>query len=275
MSFAEAGDILLNTVNSDITLGFVSAVQRGYDVCVSRALAAASAPSEEAAVPAGDSKRHSGSTATNCSKRGYLDVAIFADSQSASSTTLNSSSDCIIARLDTEITQLKKYELSTPSSKTSKNSADHCCESSANATTHMSSCDEVSSSASTFTRSNSKSPPNSSVMAHAAQHEHTLQGDEASTPAQESSGLVKQLKGAGEESQAYIQTLVAALQASEERANAAEARAAALEELVKEAERRAKASGRPVKPLYIETLDWRRLCIESDPFAFVQKRVWE
>jgi len=245
MSFAEAGDILLNTVNSDITLGFVSAVQRGYDVCVSRALAAASAPSEEAAVPAGDSKRHSGS------------------------------SDSIIARLDTEITQLKKYELSTPSSKTSKNSADHCCESSANATTHMSSCDEVSSSASTFTRSNSKSPPNSSVMARTAQHEHTLQGDEARTPAQESSGLVKQLKGAGEEAQAYIQTLVAALQASEERANAAEARAAALEELVKEAERRAKASGRPVKPLYIETLDWRRLCIESDPFAFVQKRVWE
>jgi hypothetical protein len=253
MSFAEAGDILLNTVNSDITLGFVSAVQRGYDVCVSRELAAAPAPSEEAAVPAGDSKRHSGSTATNCSKRGYLDVAIFADSQSASSTTLNSSSDCIIARLDTEITQLKKYELSTLSSKTSKNSANHCCESSANATKHVN-CDEVSSSASTFTRSNSKSPPNSSVMAHAAQHEHTLQGDEASTPAQESSGLVKQLKGAGEESQAYIQTLVAALQASEERANAAEARAAALEELVKEAERRAKASGRPVKTLYIRDI---------------------
>ena len=270
MSFAEAGDILLNTVNSDITLGFVSAVQRGYDVCVSRALAAAPAPSEEAAVLAGDSKRHSGSTATNCSKRGYT-----ADSQSESSPTHNSNSDSILARLDAEITQLKKYELSPPSSKMSRNSADHCCESSANATTHMSSCNEVSSSASTFTRSNSKSPPNSSVMARTAQHEHTLQGDEARTPAQESSGLVKQLKGAGEEAQAYIQTLVAALQASEERANAAEARAAALEELVKEAERRAKASGRPVKPLYIETLDWRRLCIESDPFAFVQKRVWE
>lgn len=239
MSFAEAGDILLNNLNSDITLGFVSAVQRGYDVCISHALSAATAPSEEAANAAGNSKRQSGSTATDCSKRDCS-----ADLQSAASPKLNTSNDSIIARLDVEITQLKKYEPACPSSKTSRNYVDHCCESSANATTHMSSCDEVSSSASTLTRSKSKSPPNSSVMARAAQHKHTLQGNEASTTAQESIGLVKQLK-------AQNQTLVAALQASEERAIDAEARAAALKELVKEAERRAKASGRSVGPLYI------------------------
>ena len=120
MSFAEAGDILLTNRNPDITLGFVSAVQRGYDVCVSRVLPAP-APNGDATTASGDPAEQSASAAASCSKRS----AGAANSPAAGSPDSRASNDSILARLDAEITQLRKGENTSPelSSESSSKSA--------------------------------------------------------------------------------------------------------------------------------------------------------
>jgi hypothetical protein len=237
MSFAEAGDILLTNRNPDITLGFVSAVQRGYDVCVSRVLPAP-APNGDATTASGDPAEQSASAAASCSKRS----AGAANSPAAGSPDSRASNDSILARLDAEITQLRKGENTSP---------------------------ELSSESSSKSASQT-----SSGAGGAARHERMSQGVGASTPEQESEA-VKQLKAQNQALTDAMQQLRETAQASEERAAAAEIRAAALEELVKEAERRAKASGRPVKTLFrIIKSRARGMCCESDPFALAQRPVW-
>ena len=232
MRLGEAGNVLLSNRNPNVTLGFVSAVQRGYDVCVSRALAA---PSGDAAPASSVPTDPSASADASRSKRS----AGYAALQDAGG---RARSDSILARLDAEITQLKKGGGTSPNLSSSEPS--------------------------------SKYQSLSSGAGSAEERERTSKDVEASTPAQEPSDVARQLRAQNQALTDAMQQLREAAQASEERAVAAEARAAALEELVKEAERRAKASGWPVRIVLCNNSRVRGMRCESDPFALVQRRAW-
>ena len=95
MSFAEAGHLLLNTAGHKISLGFVSAVQRGYEVSVSR-------PSD--GVEPGPGGAHE--------IEEKVSITSFSSRSSASTPAEPNNSISIIARLDAEIIQLKNSPLS-------------------------------------------------------------------------------------------------------------------------------------------------------------------
>lgn len=111
MGFKEAGDILLDNTSPKISLGFVSAVQRGYDVVISRTGGDAEAASTSSQEALGGTNKQPGPATSFFCGRGT-------NEQSEQGT----KSDSILARLDAEISHLKTSSAETSPTQSSRSS---------------------------------------------------------------------------------------------------------------------------------------------------------
>ena len=230
MGLAEAGPILLTNHSKNISLGFVSAVQRGYNVCVSRSSLEASTLCTITSLPAVDI------TQVQPDEKAAL-IRCTTDSLPQDKCPR---SESILARLDAEITHLKMGR-STDCIITTRSSIASSMNTSPTSRSSM----NTSPTSRSSTRSSDGGSSTSNRFQGAAEQQHMVEMAAAdidrNEPAPESAS-VKQLHEQNQELTKSMQLLQKSVNAAESRAVMAEARASNAETAAKEAERRAKAA---------------------------------